>query len=85
MELGRAMIEKECIRRGVRMSDIVKPEYYDSILKRTGFTDFDDICGAVGYGGMAAVYVVTRLLEEQKAKEQPGQSVQSVEDMASYP
>ena len=83
VELGRAMIEKECVRRGVRMSDIVKPEYYDSILKRTGFTDFDDICGAVGYGGMAAVYVVTRLTEEMKAKESPAQAVQSVDDMVS--
>ncbi len=83
VELGRGMIEKECARRGVRMSDICKPEFYDPILKRTGFTDFDDICGAVGYGGMAAVYVVTRLMEEQKAKESPVQSVQSVDDMVS--
>jgi len=83
VELGRSMIEKECVRRGVRMSDIVKPEYYDPILKRSGFTDFDDICGAVGYGGMAAIYVVNRLLEEQKAKESPTQAVQTVEDMVS--
>ena len=83
VETGRAMIEKECVRRGVRLSDIAKPEYYDPILKRTGFADFDDICGAVGYGGMAAVYVVTRLIEEQKAKEQPVQTVQTVEDMVS--
>ena len=65
------------------MSDIVKPEYYEPILKRTGFTDFDDICSAVGYGGMAVVYVVTRLIEEQKAKEQPVQTVQTVDDMVS--
>ena len=83
VELGRGMIEKECARRGVRMSDIVKPEYYEPILKRTGFLDFDDICGAVGYGGMAAIYVVTRLLEEQKSKESPAQAVQSVDDMVS--
>jgi GTP pyrophosphokinase len=83
VELGRSMIEKECVRRGVRMSDIVKPEYYDPILKRSGFTDFDDICGAVGYGGMAAIYVVNRLLEEQKAKESPAAAVQTVEDMVS--
>ena len=56
IELGRGMIEKECARRGVRLADLCRPEYYESILKRTGFTDFDDICGAVGYGGMAAVY-----------------------------
>ena len=83
VELGRSMIEKECARRGVRMSDLVHPEYYEPILKRTGFTDFDDICGAVGYGGMAAVYVVSKLIEEQKAKEEPVPAVQSVEDLVS--
>ena len=83
VELGRGMIEKECARRGVRMSDLVHPEYYEPILKRTGFTDFDDICGAVGYGGMAAVYVVSKLIEEQKAKEEPAQAIQSVEDLVS--
>ena len=83
IDLGRGMIEKECARRGVRMSDLVRPEYYESILKRTGFSDFDDICSAVGYGGMAAVYVVSKLIEEQKAKEEPVQVVQNVEDMVS--
>ena len=83
VELGRSMIEKECARRGVRMSDLVHPEYYEPILKRTGFTDFDDICGAVGYGGMAAVYVVSKLIEEQKTKEEPVPAVQSVEDLVS--
>ena len=83
IELGRGMIEKECARRGVRMSDLVHPEYYEPILKRTGFTDFDDICSAVGYGGMAAVYVVSKLIEEQKAKEEPAQVVHNVEDMVS--
>ena len=83
IELGRGMIEKECARRGVRLSDLCRPEYYDSILKRTGFTDFNDICGAVGYGGMAAVYVVSKLIEEQKAKEEPAQTVRNVEDMVS--
>ena len=83
IELGRGMIEKECARRGVRLADLCRPEYYESILKRTGFTDFDDICGAVGYGGMAAVYVVSKLMEEQKAKVEPVQTVQNVEDMVS--
>jgi len=82
ISLGRSMIEKECIRRGVRMSDLVKPEYYDSLLKKYGFMEFDDICGSVGYGGMAAVYVVTRLLDEQKAHETTA-PVKSVKDLVS--
>ena len=83
IELGRSIIEKECTRRGVRMSDIVRPEYYEPLLRKYGFLDFEDICGAVGYGGMAAVYVVTRLIEEQKAKESPAASVKSVDDLVT--
>lgn len=75
IELGRSMIERECARRGVRLSDLTKPEYYEPMLKKYGFLSFEDICGSVGYGGMAAVYVVTRLLEEQKARETPAPSI----------
>ena len=71
IELGRSMIDKECIRRGVHMNDIVRPENYESMLKKYGFSEFDDICGAVGYGGVTAMYVVTRLIEEQKSRENP--------------
>ena len=81
--LGRSMIEKECVRRGVHMSDIVKPEYYDGMLKKYGFQEFDDICGSVGYGGMAAVYVVSRLIEEQKAGEASAAPPVSVHDIVS--
>ena len=81
--LGRSMLEKECTRRGVRMSDLVKPEYYDSLLKKYGFLEFDDICGSVGYGGMAAVYVVSRLIDEQKAHESAAAPVKSVKDLVS--
>ena len=83
IDLGRSMIDKECTRRGVRMSDLVKPEYYDPLLRKYGFIDFDDVCGSVGYGGMAAVYVVSRLLEEQKNKETPAQTVKTVKDLVS--
>ena len=80
IELGRSMIEKECARRGVRVSDLVKPEYYEPLLKKYGFTAFEDVCGSVGYGGMAAMYVVSRLLEEQKAQETPALPVLPAEE-----
>ncbi len=83
IDLGRSIIEKECSRRGVRMSDLVKPDYYEPLLRKYGFLDFEDICGAVGYGGMAAMYVVSRLLEEQKAKESPASTIRTVKDLVS--
>ncbi|MBQ8555778.1 MAG: bifunctional (p)ppGpp synthetase/guanosine-3',5'-bis(diphosphate) 3'-pyrophosphohydrolase [Clostridia bacterium] len=67
IELGRSMIEKECRRRGLNPSELLKADYYEPILRKYGFTDVADIYGSVGYGGMAAVYVVSRLVEEQRA------------------
>ena len=71
LALGREMIEHECARRGIRMSDVIKPEYYEGMLRKYGFSEFDDLLCAVGYGGVAALYVVTRLIEEQKSREAP--------------
>ncbi len=69
IELGKSMVERECKRRGVAMSDLVKPEFYDGMLRKYGFQTMEDIYGAVGYGGMAAMYVVTRLMDEQRAQQ----------------
>ncbi len=66
---GRDMLEKEAKRRGVDWYSLTKPEYYEGILKRYAFSELDDVYGAVGYGGIASAYVVSRLLEEQRKSE----------------
>ena len=74
IELGRTMIEHECKRRGVTMSDIVRPENCEGLLRKYGFQEIEDMFGSVGYGSISSAYVVTRLLEEQRQREpvQPG-------------
>ncbi|MBR2824309.1 MAG: bifunctional (p)ppGpp synthetase/guanosine-3',5'-bis(diphosphate) 3'-pyrophosphohydrolase [Clostridia bacterium] len=71
MALGKDMIEHECARRNARLADLAKREYYEGMLRKYGFNEWEDICCAVGYGGMAAQYVVSRLIEEQKSREEP--------------
>jgi GTP pyrophosphokinase len=71
MVRGRDMLEHEAKRRGVQIHLLLKPEYYDPILKRYAFQELDDIYGAVGYGGMASSYVISRLIEEQRKMETP--------------
>ena len=68
---GRDMLEKEAKRRGVNWPAIAKPEYFEPILRKYVFSDLEDIYGAVGFGGLAASYVVSRLLEEQRKLETP--------------
>ena len=68
---GRDMLDHEAKRRGVSLGALTKPEYYDGILKRYAFQELDDIYGAVGYGGIASAYVISRLIEEQRKAEAP--------------
>ena len=69
IEIGRSMVEHECKRRGAVLSELLKPEYYEGLMRKYGFPEMEDIFGAVGYGGMSSSYVVSRLMEEQKARE----------------
>jgi len=69
MAKGRDMLEKEAKRRGAALPALAKPEFYEPLLKRYAFQELDDIYGAVGYGGIAAAYVISRLLEEQRKTE----------------
>ena len=68
---GKDMVEKEAKRRGVVLSSLTKPEYCEPLLKRYAFAEMDDVYGAVGYGGIASAYVVSRLMEEQRKAEAP--------------
>ena len=68
---GKDMLEKEAKRRGTNLGNILKTEFYEGILKKYAFNDLEDVYGAVGYGGIAAAYVINRLLEEQRLKEEP--------------
>jgi len=66
VQKGRDILEHEARRRGLKLGDITKAEFVEPILKRYSFPDLEALYGAVGYGGIPSVYVVTRLVEEQK-------------------
>lgn len=66
IQLGRDMLEHEAKRRGVKLGDITKIEYCEPMLKKYAFSDVETLMGAVGFGGVPAVYVVSQLLAEQK-------------------
>ena len=68
---GKEMLEHEAKRRGVRLTDYVKPEYYEPILRKYMFNTLDDLYGAIGYGGVAAVYVLSRPMDEKTRREAP--------------
>ena len=66
---GKEMLDHEAKRRGVKLGDYTKPEYYEPLLRKYMFQDLDDLYGAIGYGGVAAVYVLSRMIDEKQKKE----------------
>lgn len=67
---GRDMVLLECKRHSVVPSQMIKKEYYDTILKRYSFNDLDDMYGAVGYGEVTAEYFVVKLIEEKNNQDE---------------
>ena len=85
VQKGRDMLEHEAKRRGVKLGDYTKPEYYEPLLKKYMFQELDDIYGAIGYGGVAAVYVLSRLIDEKQKKEEPPKPPVTVVTESSAP
>ncbi len=71
VQRGKDMLEHEAKRRGVKLSEYIKPEYYEPILRKYLFNDLEDLYGAIGYGGVAAMYVMSRLTDEKLRQEAP--------------
>ncbi|MHC1785909.1 MAG: bifunctional (p)ppGpp synthetase/guanosine-3',5'-bis(diphosphate) 3'-pyrophosphohydrolase [Christensenellales bacterium] len=66
VQKGRESLEKEAKRRGVKLGDLQKPEYIEPILRKYALQELDALYGAVGYGGVPAAYVISRLMDEQR-------------------
>lgn len=63
---GKEMLEKEAKRQGYVLSQLLKNEWIEPILKKYGFHSIDDIYAAVGYGGLTTSQVLVRLINEYK-------------------
>lgn len=83
---GRELIQNYCKTKGIVLSDIMKPEYQEVVLRKYGFRDWDAVLAAIGHGGMKEGQVVNRLCDEYKKtvkKQQTDQEIQrAIEEKA---
>lgn len=63
---GKDAIEKELKRFGIILSQLPKGEWLESVMKRYGYNSVDDCLASVGYGGITALKVATKIAEEFK-------------------
>lgn len=63
---GKEIIERELKKQGLTYNQLFKNEWVELMLKKFNFNSLEDTFSAVGYGGIGASKVVTKLKEEYK-------------------
>lgn len=66
---GKLSFDSEMKRVGLTMADISKEDFIAPLLKRMAYATMDDLYAAIGYGGLSAHKVVTRLRDEYRQYE----------------
>ncbi len=63
---GKDMLEREAKRLGYPLSQLLKGDAYELLLKRNSLATQEDMFAMVGFGGLSTIQVLNKLVEEQK-------------------
>lgn len=63
IEKGKEMMAAYCKAKAICQSDIMTPEYMDSVMRKYGFHDWDSVLAAVGHGGLKEGQIINRMVE----------------------
>lgn len=64
IQIGRAEIEKEILKCGKNATEAQREEIISNISKRIGMQEPDDLCNAIGYGGLAVSKIAAKIKDE---------------------
>ncbi|MGI6669092.1 MAG: RelA/SpoT family protein [Acetivibrionales bacterium] len=71
VQRGKEYIDRELKKQGFAYNQLFRSEWVDLALKKYNFNTLDDMFSAVGYGGISASKIVTRLREEYRKTLKP--------------
>ena len=60
---GRELMTAYCKSKGYVLSDLLKPEYKEVVLRKYGFREWDAVLAAIGHGGIREGQIVNKLRE----------------------
>ena len=67
---GKELMAAYCKSRSITLSDLMKPSYMESVMRKYGFCDWDSALAAIGHGGLKEGQVVNKLLDEYNKQHQ---------------
>ncbi len=74
---GREMVEKELKSQEFNVKEVLKPENLEAVAEKFNFANEEDMYAAVGYNGITASQIVTRLTD--KIRKKRAESEESIE------
>ena len=67
---GRDLIERYAKEKALTLSDYMKPDLMDAVMRKYGFRDWESVLAAVGHGGLKEGQVVNKLIDAGKKEQQ---------------
>ena len=83
IEKGKDAVDKEFKKLGLSHTEIFKPEFVQAALNRYKFNNTDDMYASIGFGGITAGKVVTRILEEYKKEHNEANIEKKIEELTN--
>ncbi len=68
---GKEQIEKELKKQGLTQTQLFKQEWIELVLRKYTYNTMEDLYASIGYGGITANKVISRLKEEYKKTLKP--------------
>ena len=63
IDRGKDLIAQSAKQKGYVLSDLMKNEYMDGVMRKYGFRDWDSVLAAVGHGGLKEGQVVNKMID----------------------
>lgn len=60
---GKELLANYCRAKGIVLSNIMRPEYMEGIMKKYGFRNWDAVLAAVGHGGLKEGQIINKMVE----------------------
>jgi len=76
VDKGRDMLERELRRIGVEPSEWMTDDKLQEVAKKFTFNDIEDMMSAIGFGGITAAQICTRLTEKLRKEAEAAQQIQ---------
>ena len=69
---GKELMATYCKTKGIPLSDLLKNDLMEAVMRKYGFKDWDSILAAIGHGGLKEGQVVNKLVEGYEKKKKKG-------------